>query len=261
MRIVGELFVSSADRCRAETALSHSAAELERRNEELERINQELEQFASIVSHDLKSPLQVVRGFIELLGEHAAQGDAAKGDSRTYVDAALRGAARMEVLIDDLLAYSRAGHRPSEMVEVDLEATMQEVLADSAALVTDTGADVRVGSLPTVKGDPTQLRQLLQNLVTNALKFRRADTRPVVTVDAAEGRTHWTISITDNGIGVAPEHRTDIFGMFNRVHHGDRPGSGIGLAVCSRVVANHGGEIWVDDADGEGSCFRFTLAK
>jgi signal transduction histidine kinase len=261
MRTVGELFVGASDRCRAEAAVSLAATELENRNEELERSNRELEQFASIVSHDLKSPLQVVRGFIELLGAHAAQGSEAQGDPQTYVAAALRGTARMETLIDDLLAYSRAGHRPSELVDVDVDETMQDVLADAAALVDETGAVVRVAALPTVMGDPTQLRQLFLNLLTNAIKFRRTDVTPEVDVTADDAGDRWQFSVTDNGIGVPLEHRTAIFGMFSRLHHGDRPGSGIGLAVCSRVVANHGGEIWVDDAPAPGSCFRFTIAK
>ncbi len=257
MRTVGELFVSAAERSRAERALALAAAELEQRNAELERSNHELEQFASIVSHDLKSPLQVVRGFVELLGDSNVQ----SGDAQTYVAAALRGAARMDRLIDDLLAYSRAGQRPAEFVPVDLDVIAEEVLADSAALISETGAVVSVGPLPTVPGDSTQLRQLLQNLVTNAIKFRRTDVAPEVSVKADDDGDHWTMSVSDNGIGIEPEHRDEIFAMFTRLHHGDRPGSGIGLAICARVVANHGGAIWADGADGGGSCLRFTLSK
>jgi len=260
MRTVGELFVGAADRSRAERALAVAAAELEQRNAELERSNRELEQFASIVSHDLKSPLQVVRGFVELLGRQA-DSSPEPGDAQTYVAAALRGAARMDRLIDDLLAYSRAGQRPAEFVSVDLDLIAAEVLADSAALITETEAVVTVGPLPTVPGDPTQLRQLLQNLITNAIKFRRIGITPEVTVTGEANDDHWTVTVSDNGIGIDPEHRDEIFAMFSRLHHGDRPGSGIGLAICARVVANHGGAIWADGADGEGSRLRFTLAK
>ena len=261
MRTVGELFVGAVDRCRAETELARTAAELEQRNQELERSNSELEQFASIVSHDLKSPLQVVRGFVELLGRQADGDPERSSETQTYVAAALRGASRMDRLIDDLLAYSRAGQRPNELVPVDLDVIANEVLADSAALIKDADAVVHVGALPTVPGDPTQLRQLLQNLITNAIKFRRSDVTAEVRVTATDSGDGWTIDVADNGIGIDPEHREEIFGMFSRLQQGDRPGSGIGLAICARVVANHGGRIWVADSDSPGSILRFTLAK
>src|SRR5207248_6707503 len=169
MRTVGELYVGAVDRSRAEHALAVAAAELEQRNTELERSNRELEQFASIVSHDLKSPLQVVRGFVELLGRQADENPNTAVEVQTYVAAALRGATRMDQLIDDLLAYSRAGQRPAQLVPVDLDTIASEVLADSAALIAETDAVVTVDPLPTVPGDPTQLRQLFQNLITNAV--------------------------------------------------------------------------------------------
>ena len=260
LRTVGELYVGAVERSRAERALASTAAELELRNAELERSNRELEQFASIVSHDLKSPLQVVRGFIELLG-HDAEANQSSSDALTYVAAALRGAARMDRLIDDLLAYSRAGQRPASMVPVDLDTIAAEVVADSSALIEETNATVTFAPMPTVEGDVTQLRQLLQNLVTNAIKFRRPDEPSRVNVSSTEHGDFWRIEVVDNGIGIAPEHREEIFAMFSRLHQGDRPGSGIGLAICARVVTNHGGEIWAEDGDGEGTRLCFTLAK
>jgi signal transduction histidine kinase len=259
MRTVGELFVSAVERSRAEQALAMTARELAQRNEELERSNRELEQFASIVSHDLKSPLQVVRGFVELLGRELDQ--ATPTEMQTYVNAALRGAERMDRLIDDLLAYSRAGHRPTRFVPVDLGEVVSEVLADIAALVSDAKASVFVEPLPQVAGDYTQLRQTLQNLINNAVKFRRLDVPAEIRVAATDDSGWWTIRVEDNGIGVERRHREEIFEMFSRVHQGDRPGSGIGLAVCARVVANHNGHIWVEDGPAGGSAFCFTLAK
>jgi light-regulated signal transduction histidine kinase (bacteriophytochrome) len=261
MRTVGELFVSAVDRSRTEAALSAAAAELEQRNAELERSNRELEQFASIVSHDLKSPLQVVRGFVELLGRQADANPDQATEVQTYVAAALRGAARMDRLIDDLLAYSRAGQRPAEFVPTDLDVIASEVLADSAALIAETEAVITVGPLPTVPGDATQLRQLLQNLITNAIKFRRTGIIPEVSITAQSAAGQWVIDVADNGIGIDAAHRDEIFAMFSRLHHGDRPGSGIGLAICARVVANHGGSIWAEGVEGEGSLLRFTLSK
>jgi PAS domain S-box-containing protein len=255
IRTVGELYVGAVERGRAEHALARAAAQLEQRNAELERSNRELEQFASIVSHDLKSPLQVVRGFVELLGRDADD------DTQTYVNAALRGASRMDRLIDDLLAYARAGQRPATYVPVDLDTIAAEVVADSAAIIDETGAALTVEPLPTVIGDPTQLRQLLQNLVTNAIKFHGPDAAPSVTVSSSDGGDEWTIVVEDNGIGIAPEHRDEIFNMFTRLQHGDRPGSGIGLAICARVVANHGGRIWVEDNEPRGTRVHVTLDK
>jgi signal transduction histidine kinase len=259
MRTVGELFVSAVDRSRAEQALELAARELEQRNAELERSNHELEQFASIVSHDLKSPLQVVRGFVELLGRDA--GKVTADAAQTYVNAALRGADRMDRLIDDLLAYSRAGQRPASYVPVDLNELMREVVADSAAQARDADVLINVESLPSVAGDHTQLRQLLQNLLDNAVKFRRPGVTPEVSVRASEDNGWWKIRVEDNGVGVDRRHREAIFGMFSRAHHRDQPGSGIGLAVCARVVANHGGNIWVEDGPAGGSAFCFTLSK
>jgi PAS domain S-box-containing protein len=261
MRTVGELFVGAVDRSRAEAALAKAAVELEQRNAELERSNRELEQFASIVSHDLKSPLQVVRGFVELLGRQADAHPDQAAEVQTYVAAALRGAARMDLLIDDLLAYSRAGHRPAELASIDLDLIVSEVLADSAALISETDATVTVGPLPTVPGDATQLRQLFQNLITNAIKFRRVGITPEVSITAQSADDRWVIDVADNGIGISPEHRDEIFAMFSRLHHGDRPGSGIGLAICARVVANHGGSIWAEQVPRDGSLLRFTLSK
>jgi light-regulated signal transduction histidine kinase (bacteriophytochrome) len=259
MRTVGELFVSAVERCRAEQTVQMTARELEQRNEELERSNRELEQFASIVSHDLKSPLQVVRGFIELLGREVA--DSESTEIHTYIGAALRGAERMDRLIDDLLAYSRVGQRPTNFVPIDLSQVVKDVLADSAALVREADATVAVDPLPTVEGDYTQLHQLMQNLINNAVKFRRLDVVADVHVRGKDDGDRWTIRVEDNGIGVERRHREEIFGMFSRVHQGDRPGSGIGLAVCTRVVNNHNGHIWVEDGKDGGSAFCFTLSK
>jgi signal transduction histidine kinase len=259
MRTVGELFVSAVERSRAEQALYMTARELEQRNDELERSNRELEQFASIVSHDLKSPLQVVRGFIELLGRDGET--VSEADTRTYIAAALRGAERMDRLIDDLLAFSRAGQRPVTFDPVDLDHLVNEVLADEERLIAHADVSVDVDPLPTVAGDQTQLFQLLGNLVNNAIKFRRTDVPAEIRIHSRDDGDRWTVRVEDNGVGVERRHREDIFGMFTRVHPGDRPGSGIGLAVCARVVANHNGHIWVEDGPDGGSAFCFTLSK
>jgi signal transduction histidine kinase len=262
MRTVGELFVGATERSRTEAALADAARQLEERNSDLERSNRDLEQFASIVSHDLKSPLQVVRGFVELLGRYVDDNPTVGEEVSTYISAALRGAGRMERLIDDLLAYARAGQRPETFAPVDLNAVMAEVLADNAPLVSEADARVRVDPLPTASGDVTQLRQLLQNLVSNAIKFARPGESPQVSIRADETDDEWIVSVTDNGIGIEPSKRDEIFSMFTRLAStAHTTGSGIGLAVCARVVDNHRGKIWVDDNPGGGCCFRFSLSK
>jgi signal transduction histidine kinase len=245
----------------AEAALEATAAELEQRNVELERSNADLEHFASIVSHDLKSPLQVVRGFVDLLGRVAIGQTTATGDdAQSYLDAAQRGVTRMNALIDDLLAYSRAGRGPAERVPVDLDAVAREAVHDLSETIEAVGADVSIGTLPTVEGDGSQLAQLFQNLIANAVKFHRHDMPCVVEVIAERAGDEWQITVADNGIGVSGDDRDRIFEMFTRAHGADRfPGSGVGLAVSKRVVENHGGRIWVDDSPDGGSRFVFTL--
>jgi PAS domain S-box-containing protein len=261
MRTVGELFVITIDRARAVAAMEAAVAELAERNEDLERSNRDLEHFATIASHDLKSPLPVMRGFVELLARAAT--DAASGQAsvtpeqiETYAAAALRGVQRMNTLIDDVLAYAQAGRGPGERRPVDLTVLARTVVAE-----VDAGpeAAIHVGALPTVDGDRTQLGQLLQNLVANAVKFSRPDRAPVVSVSAERADDEWWIVVADGGIGIDPADRDRVFQMFTRLAGPTPvPGSGIGLAVCARVVENHGGRIWVEDNPGGGS--RFVVA-
>ena len=247
------------ERRRAEEALAAANRQLARRNEELEVSNDHLERFAYVASHDLKSPLQVVRGFLDLLVRTNA--DRLDDQGRTFVDAALRGAERMENLIDDLLSYASVGRGPTSLTVIDLSEVVDEVRADLAERMNEAGAVLTVGNLPTVTGDRTQLRQIFQNLVTNAVKFARPGVAPEVTIAAAVEDGTCVLSVEDNGIGVPKDEREQIFNMFTRLHTGDEyPGTGIGLAICQRVVENHGGSIWVEDSEGGGSRFRFTLS-
>lgn len=233
-------------------------AELRTRNVELERSNQELEEFASVASHDLSEPLRVVAGHVELLARRY-QGRL-DGDADRYIGFAVDGCARMRRLIDDLLRYSRTG-RDLAPAEVDLDAVARGVVADMASAMEQCGARVVVAALPTVVGDATQLGQVLSNLVGNALKFRHPDRPPVVHVAAADHGEVWAIAVTDNGIGIPSRHRERVFGLFERLHTRDVPGTGIGLAICRKVVERHGGEVWLAGNDSGGSTFTFTLPK
>lgn len=257
LRLVGQTLINRLERARAEQTLAATTDELAHRNAELERSNRDLEEFAYVASHDLKSPLLVIRGFLDLLGRNKA--DVLGEDGVTYIEAATRGAERMERLIDALLAFSRAGRLPMEPRTVDLTDVVQQVLADTDVLLKEAGAEVIVGTLPTLTGDPVQLAQVFQNLLTNAIKYARPGIPTRVSITARQVEDEWHVSVTDNGIGIDPADHERIFLMFSRLEPArEKPGSGIGLAICQRAVQAHGGRIWIEQADEQGA--RFVVA-
>jgi signal transduction histidine kinase len=259
MRTVGELLVSAVDRCQADADRARAAKDLAARNAELERSNRELQQFASIVSHDLKAPLVVAQGFLEVLSTIAQEHPTRAGEAVSYTDAARRSMTRMRTLIDDVLAFARTGAGLVEPVPVDLAVVAADVLADLAADIESAGATVIVEDLPTIEGSPTQLHQLVQNLVANALKFRQPDRATTISISSAVEGRRCVLAVADNGVGIAPERRSSVFEMFARGTDDATPGLGIGLAVCARVVANHHGKIWIDGNDSGGATLRISL--
>lgn len=250
----------------AAPALAQRAEELERANAELaattarlERSNEELQRFATLASHDLREPLRVVSGFAELLARR--HGDQLGPDGNRFIEAITGGVARMDEMISDLLAYARAGRSDQPFGQVDTNEVVAEALAGLQRAIDDSGAEIDVEHLPSVTGNPGALRQLFQNLVANAIKFVD-DEKPQVRIWAADVPEGWRFSVRDNGIGIAPEQAERIFGMFTRLHGSDRyPGTGVGLALCQRIVDVHGGRIWVEPAPGGGSQFMFTIAR
>jgi len=246
-------------------------------NRDLTRSNSELEQFAAVASHDLQEPLRKIRTFGDRL--KTVDGAALSPAGADYLARMQHAAARMQVLIDDLLAYARVSADPPSAVPVDLAATMRAVLTDLETQIEQSGGRVEVGPLPMIEGDPLRLRQLLQNLLSNALKFQRPQTPPVVTIsarllpseDAAEGADAspaagaappaWLhLSVRDNGIGFEPKHAERIFEVFKRLHgRGAYAGTGIGLALCRQIAARHGGHITATSAPGQGATVRVTL--
>ncbi len=243
----------------AQQELEARAAELEKLNVEYERSNNDLEQFAYAASHDLAEPLRAISGPISLLARrYRGQLD---DDADTFIDFAVEGCERMQTLINDLLAFSRAGRVNADVEAVDANRIVENVLADLGTTIEQRGAIVSAGELPTVRTSPAELRQLLQNLISNALKFAPADVTPKVSIAAERAGAFWRFTVTDNGIGIEPRHRERIFGMFKRLHsREDYPGTGIGLALAKKIVEHHGGEIGVaDGSDGVGSTFWFTL--
>jgi PAS domain S-box-containing protein len=224
--------------------------------EGLERSNAELAQFAYVASHDLSEPLRMVSSYLQLLRRrYHGQIDE---DADEFIDFAVEGANRMRALIEDLLAYSRAG-RSAEPRPVDCGYIMADVLSSLAAAVADARAQVEVGRLPHVLGDRVAIAQLLQNLVANALKFRHGP-GVCVWVGAEQDEGMWRFSVADDGIGIDARHRERVFKMFQRLHDRESfEGTGIGLAICRKIVERHGGRIWVDGRDGGGTVFHFTL--
>ncbi len=231
--------------------------ELAARTEELERSNRELEQFAYVASHDLQEPLRMVASYTQLLARRYR--GRLDEDAEEFIGYAVDGVTRMQALINDLLAYSRVGTRGGAPEPVDTAAVLERVLSSLGPAVEDAGATVTHGPLPTVTGDAGQLGQLLQNLVGNAVKFR-GEVPPRVHVSAARGRDEWTFSVADNGIGIDPGYAERIFVIFQRLHtRAEYAGTGIGLAICKKIVERHGGRIWFEPAPGGGTVFRFTL--
>ena len=233
-------------------------AELQASAERLARSNADLEQFAYAASHDLQEPLRSIGGMLQLLQSRYSGKLDDKGDS--FIDHAVKGAERMQRLIDDLLTYSRAG-RDAEIRQVDCNETMSEVMQALGARIRDTGARVTWEGLPTIASHPSLLFQLFQNLVANAIKFH-GEAAPVVSVSAEHiGNGRWRFAVTDNGIGIEAKFASDVFKVFRRLHtRKTYEGTGIGLALCRRIVEQHAGRIWVEPRPDGGSTFRFELA-
>jgi PAS domain S-box-containing protein len=225
---------------------------------DLARSNAELEQFAYVASHDLQEPLRMVASYTQLLARRYT--GKLDEDADEFIGFAVDGARRMQELINDLLTYSRVGTRPLQPEAVDTNQLVDQVVNDLTAAIADSHASVLRNELPMVQGDPTQLRQLFQNLIANGIKFHRPSTEPQVQVSAARENGAWTFSVRDNGIGIEPQYQERIFALFQRLHtRADYPGTGIGLAICKKIVERHGGQIRVDSAPGRGTTFLFSL--
>lgn len=234
----------------AQMKLSDQAAELE-------RSNKELEQFAYVASHDLQEPLRSVASYVQLLARRY-KGKLDK-DADDFINFAVEGSERMKTLINDLLSYSRVATQGKEQKRVDLESVLDIVLKNLQLVVENTGARISHQSFPAVLADDVQMVQLFQNLINNAIKFHGKEA-PMVQIAAKREGGRWLISVRDNGIGIDPQHNDRIFVIFQRLHsRGEYPGTGIGLAVCRRIVERHGGRIWVESEPGHGSTFLFTL--
>ncbi len=231
--------------------------DLTRKAEELARSNADLEQFAYVASHDLQEPLRMVAAYTQLLGERYRGKLDENADK--FIGYASEGALRMQTLIQDLLAFSRVGRKDSSAGRVDCDAAMAEVMMSMAPAIEECGAVVTYDALPSVWAERSQMTQLFQNLIGNAIKFR-GEQKPAISVRAERSGAQWLFSVRDNGIGIAAEYAENIFVVFHRLHaRTEYPGNGIGLAICKKIVERNGGKIWVESEAGHGSVFKFTL--
>jgi light-regulated signal transduction histidine kinase (bacteriophytochrome) len=225
---------------------------------ELKRSNRDLEQFGYVVSHDLQAPLRMVKSWVKLLEKRYR--DELEGKASEYINHAVDGTERMEEMIQALLDLSRVKTRGDKFAPTDCEAVLNDVLNDLRMSIGEAEADVTHDPLPTVMADKAQLAQVFQNLIANGIKFRREGVPPRVHVSAEQEGDEWVFSVEDNGIGIDPGQADRIFQIFQRLHTREEyEGTGIGLALCKRIVERHGGRIWVESEVGEGSTFTFTL--
>jgi light-regulated signal transduction histidine kinase (bacteriophytochrome) len=241
------------ERRRAEDELKKTLADLE-------RSNKELEQFAYVASHDLQEPLRMVSSYTQLLGER--YGDQLDEKAKKFINYAVDGAVRMQQLIQDLLLFSRVTTRGEEFQPVDSGAALGMAMSSLGETIRQSGALVtNDDDFPQVIADQPQLAQVFQNLISNAIKFR-GQKQPRIHVSVQEQDLHWLFSVEDNGIGIDPRHTGKVFVIFQRLHTREEyPGTGIGLALCERIIKRHRGEIWFDSKPGEGSTFYFTFPK
>ncbi|MFL6447684.1 MAG: PAS domain S-box protein [Bryobacteraceae bacterium] len=232
--------------------------EQKRVQEDLRRANYDLEQFAFSASHDLQEPLRSIKIYSELLSRRHA--DLINEDAKAFLAFVQQGATRMELLVRDLLTYTRASALEAEHETACANDALQAALANLAGAIAETGAVIQADPLPTVPVHALHLQQLFQNLIGNAIKYRSPERLPAVHVTAQRQKGFWSFAVSDNGIGIESQYKENIFGLFKRLHTtDDYSGTGIGLALCRRIVDRYGGRIWVESEPGEGSTFRFTL--
>jgi signal transduction histidine kinase len=260
-RVNCDLEQAIAERRKAEALLEKLNSELEERvaerTEQLAHSNEALRQFANIASHDLQEPLRMVQGYSQLLlRRYQDKLDAEAVEFITFIN---KGVERMQSLIQDVLDHSYISNRNAYFSRVETSEILGQVLCDLRGSINESGADITMDELPVVSADGPQLKQLFQNLVSNALKFRSSEP-PSIHIGAKLDGPNIVFSVQDNGIGLEPEYREQIFEMFKRLHNRNRyPGNGIGLAICKQIVEAHNGQIWVESEPGEGSTFYFTI--
>jgi signal transduction histidine kinase len=238
-------------RCKSERELASKVAELARSNEELE-------QFAYVASHDLQEPLRMIASYTQLLSDRYRGKLDEQADK--YIAYSVDGAVRMQALIHDLLKFSRVGKAEIELSITDCSSVVEQAVKNLGAVIEQSGAVVNWNGLPAVMADRSQLTQVFQNLIANAVKFHTSD-KPVIQIDAQQRDHEWVLAVSDNGMGIPEENWNDVFVIFRRLHsRTEYPGNGIGLSICKKIIERHGGKIWIEAQPKPGCCFRFSLA-
>ena len=240
------------------TELNGAQERLRQTVKNLERSNKDLEQFAYVASHDLQEPLRMVSSYTQLLAER--YGDKLDQDAKDFIGYAVDGSIRMQTLINDLLQYARVGTRGQELAATNMRGPLDSAIATMQSRIDETGAVVSIGDMPTVLADCAQITQLFQNLLGNAIKFAKADEVPRIGISAERTRGEWVFSVCDNGVGIDPKYHARVFEIFQRLHsRSEYSGTGIGLAICKRIVERHGGKIWVESEVDRGATLKFSL--
>ncbi|MDQ3072044.1 MAG: ATP-binding protein, partial [Bacteroidota bacterium] len=240
------------------TELKENAEALMENAKKLEASNAELEKFAYVASHDLKEPLRTISNFVQLLDRSGLEKNEETAEFMSYI---VDGTRRMENLINDLLEYSRITRKTSDFNTTELNTIMEQTLRNLAGTISSSGAKVNYEKLPILKADTTQMGQLFQNLISNGIKFNQSG-QPEINITCEDAGSKWQFRVSDNGIGIPEEYSDRIFNMFQRLHtENTYSGSGIGLAICKRIIENHGGTIWHETNDSGGADFVFDLPK
>jgi two-component system, chemotaxis family, sensor kinase Cph1 len=231
---------------------------LRQKSEELEKSNRELEQFTYAASHDLQEPLRMINSYIQLFTKR--YGDTLDKDAKTFLEYATEGSERMQNLVNDLLALSRVSDSQDRYRTISISDVVTRAIDNLQVMVRESGATVTVDKLPVMCVDPAQMVQLFQNLIGNAIKYCDGTTKPRITIAATETAEGFEFSVKDNGIGISKKHHERIFVIFQRLHtRSEYPGTGIGLAICSKIIDRHNGRIWVESKEGKGSTFKFII--
>lgn len=242
-----------------ESVRKRAEEELKETLEDLERSNKELEQFAYVASHDLQEPLRMVASYVQLLERRYK--DKLDSDAHEFIAYAADGASRMQSMINDLLDYSRVGTTGKTFEKTDCAHVLGQAIVNLQEVIGESGAVVTNDDLPIIKADETQLIQLFQNLIDNAIKFRGKEP-PRIHVTSKKKEKEWLFSVQDNGIGISSQYAERVFVIFQRLHNRKKyPGTGIGLAISKRIVERHGGQIWMESKPGKGSTFFFTIPR
>lgn len=246
-----------AELLRKEIQQKRIEARLAEYAEELQRSNAELDQFASVVAHDLKAPLRTMRGYAEALVE--TEQKTMKAESQGWLAKIAESSARLSAMVDDLLMYSKVGKQHT-VAELNTTEILQEVMRDLSHTIEEEKAEIEHSALPTLFANATELRQLFQNLISNAIKYRRKDETAKVKITVEQNENFWKFSIQDNGIGIDPKFYARLFKLFSRLCNAEEyPGTGIGLATCKKIVERHGGKIWLESEPSLGSTFHFSI--